>query len=139
MNTGPCDCHNLRPLYDLVTPFNKSRFYNYNSNHNIEPRTIVYARKSYNPRHLYFGELWQAKRDGIGTCLYANGDAYSGEWCLGRRHGWGFSIKKNGSRYEGTWSHNQQFGFGVDSEVNYAKYAGEFVASKRYPFNSKGH
>ena len=37
----------------------------------------------------YLGEYKDGKRDGQGTCTFANGDKYDGDWENGNRHGYG--------------------------------------------------
>ena len=45
----------------------------------------------------YVGEYKDGKRDGQGTCTFANGDKYDGEWKSGQLHGQGTYTFASGS------------------------------------------
>ena len=42
-------------------------------------------------------------RNGIGRCIFADGDVYVGEWKDDAAHGLGDYEHKNGRKYVGQW------------------------------------
>lgn len=115
-----CQAHARWPLESLTFPFPKG------------PSARERILEITEDNGVYCGERWNSKKDGLGVCLFLNGDGYAGEWCLNQRHGWGFYIRAYGLKYEGSWSNNKQHGFGVQSQANDMRYIGQFCEGRKH-------
>ncbi|KAF0736346.1 hypothetical protein Ae201684_007366 [Aphanomyces euteiches] len=64
-------------------------------------------------RDRYEGKWVGDVRCGQGTCTYAAGYVYQGHWAFDKRHGDGRCTYKDGTFYEGHWENNEFCGDGA--------------------------
>ena len=55
---------------------------------------------------LYYGEIKDALRNGIGYYKFANGDLYYGEWNNNKKHGKGTFYYNNGNKFNTIFKYN---------------------------------
>jgi hypothetical protein len=84
---------------------------------------------------LFFGEIIDSKRHGIGVMKYKSGRIYEGTWESDLRHGRGFEKYQNGNIYLGAFDKGKAHGQGhytwkATGEV----YDGEWVRGVRHGY-----
>lgn len=69
----------------------------------------------YNFKHI--GSWEDDQTNGLGICIYQNGDHYYGNFQNGKRNGWGTYISRN-FKYEGEWSNDLMNGYGHYNDIH---------------------
>ena len=83
----------------------------------------------------YTGEFKDGKRNGQGTCKFADGDEYTGQWEDGNRNGQGTYKFADVGVYTGEWKEDKINGQGIYTNINGVKSSGNWVDGK---LNGKG-
>lgn len=93
-----------------------------------------YTVDSYQTREggRYFGTLCHGAPQGLGTCVWPDGDQYDGEWRNGQMHGIGTYLWNNGQRYDGEFREGKRDGIGVKTYVDGCMYDGFWKNGKRH-------
>lgn len=78
----------------------------------------------------YFGEIENGAREGFGTLVHANDDAYVGEFVQGKASGVGSYESADGSLMMGVYENGNPNGPGTYITANGDTYQGVFVAGK---------
>ena len=83
----------------------------------------------------YTGEFKDGKRNGQGTCKFADGAEYTGQWEGGNRNGQGTYKFADVGVYTGEWKEDKINGQGTYTNINGVKSSGNWVDGK---LNGKG-
>ena len=78
-------------------------------------------------KDLYFGEVKDSKRDGLGILLMASDDLYVGKFVEGAPHGFGSFEGVNGSQYLGMFEGGKPNGMGTAIDADGTSYQGRFI------------
>ena len=81
---------------------------------------------------VYFGELKNGKKNGLGVCTYSNGDIYQGMYKNDELHGLGVYKFAGGSVYEGAFENSNRHGQGVRRFANGDVYEGAWENNKMH-------
>ena len=112
-----------------------SFFWNYKpiSNH----LSMSYLRKSQNLSikefldSVYFGEIVNALREGMGLMAYDTGRIFEGCWKNDKRDGKGFELFENGNSFEESYVDGKPEGIGKYKRNSGESYMGEWVKGKK--------
>jgi len=77
------------------------------------------------------GQLFEGVREGMGRCLYKNGDYYNGQWVNDKRTGMGRLDFKCGDCYVGEFHQNRRDGHGMCTYSNGCTYDGSWIEDQR--------
>lgn len=121
----------------LINLFSNSSFYGRFVSASLKARMdmgmlLTYTESRLSQGSTYYGYMCNGEREGMGMCVYGNGDIYVGEWRNGSCHGWGVYLRDNGDSYEGNWSNNKRSGSGMLVQKNQPRYLGQFMNNHRH-------
>lgn len=81
---------------------------------------------------VFFGNVFNNKRHGLGIMLYKNGRIYEGEWTNDVKNGKGLEMFGNGGRYEGDFVNGKPEGYGVYVWPNGEVYDGQWLNGMKH-------
>lgn len=82
------------------------------------------SRLEFADKSIYEGTLKNGKPEGLGTCVWCDGNRYDGEWKNGLMHGVGTYVWLSGQRYDGEWKEGKRDGIGVKTYIDGSVYDG---------------